>query len=158
MEKHLNYLSPEQASLTSGALRLERALDEKERELQLQRAEIHGLRERLRAAETSKKECNSVGNNANNQPCENEVISRAGTAPYPDPNESRPVSPEGCSVDNAPTRAGMENNGWKSKYRDRGKNSAPPGAHLDILRPPRGYAGGVGQADPELYVSASGST
>lgn len=32
---------------------MERALDEKERELQLQRVEIHGLREHLRAVEAA---------------------------------------------------------------------------------------------------------
>lgn len=42
-----------QAALTGGTLRLERALDEKERELQLQRVEIHGLREHLRAVEVA---------------------------------------------------------------------------------------------------------
>lgn len=42
-----------QAALTGGTLQLERALDEKERELQLQRAEIHGLREHLRAVEAA---------------------------------------------------------------------------------------------------------
>lgn len=42
-----------QAALTGGTLRLERALDEKERELQLQRVEMHGLREHLRAVEAA---------------------------------------------------------------------------------------------------------
>jgi len=44
-----------QAALTGGTLRLERALDEKERELQLQRVEIHGLREHLRAVEGARR-------------------------------------------------------------------------------------------------------
>lgn len=42
-----------QAALTGGTLRLERALDDKERELQLQRVEIHGLKEHLRAVEAA---------------------------------------------------------------------------------------------------------
>lgn len=42
-----------QAALTGGTLRLERALDEKEREVQLQRVEIYGLKEHLRAVEAA---------------------------------------------------------------------------------------------------------
>lgn len=164
-----------QACLTGGTLRLERELDEKDRQLQLQRAETHMLRERLRAIEAGDGGCGhrprdsttgglggrvegsapptssllgaSWGNNDN--------PGRSGTAPYPDPAGSQPVSPDGWGRANS-TRT------WSANSLNRGGgrrpsagSTAPPGAHSSILR--QGCAdGGGGALNPEeLVISAT---
>ncbi|CAM9583497.1 unnamed protein product, partial [Ectocarpus sp. 6 AP-2014] len=98
------------AALTGGTLRLERALDDKERELQLQRVEIHGLREHLRAVEAAARGRATPGSAGGNprlgvrsngtmQPSSllapvwgGSGSGRGGTAPYPNEGGSRPVS------------------------------------------------------------------
>lgn len=174
------------AALTGGTLRLERALDEKERELQMQRVETCALRERLRAIEgdsvTHRSNLNSgKGNNTNRQrgsintsppllgsPWEGRG---GGTAPFMDPEGSRPVSPDGWAVD-APARTGSTNDGTRHDYGIGGKNSrgrqlrggsggrgqssGPPGAHSAILRPPRGYPGVEGGwLDQDVVLTAA---
>lgn len=165
-----------QATLTGGTLRLERALDEKERELQLQRAEIHGLRERLRALEIGERRAGCI---ADASGVSNAATRRAsgvrspsppspflgptwynaagGAATYPEFDGSRPVSPEGMFVDVAPPRPKSGSNHRGRHFGDVGAGSAPPGAHSAVLRPQQLHTAAAGQPAPNLTVSSSGN-
>lgn len=201
-----------QAALTGGTLRLERALDDKERELQLQRGEIHGLRERLRAANsgTSQGGSRNVWNDSllSDSPSGGNLRRGSGamsngggignvqtppsllgprwmgggggsggdgrgdTAPYPDPDGSRAVSPsDGWAVDQvravAESHLARDDLGGGSGLRRAtgaaggrlsgggGAGTAssvlPPGAHVPLTR-----VGSMGGMDLGLVLEASG--
>lgn len=183
-----------QATLTGDTLRLERVLDEKEREVQLQRGEINGLRERLRALGglqntngTTSRSCtpsspggggggnlwrggtNTIAHPhlAQNAPPSPSLLAppwggsgRGGTAPYPDAEGSRPVSASdawgGDQARGGDGRAGRGVPGGLGAARVGGAASAPPGAHVAVLR---GDAAGSGRGnivDSDLVLAASG--
>eukprot|EP00904_Undaria_pinnatifida_P011330 jgi/Undpi1/7327/HiC_scaffold_22.g09800.m1 len=186
-----------QAALTGGTLQLERALDEKERELHLYRAEISGLRERLRTIDVAARRASDINANSRYQPAalsaadnpqprpggnngsypptgiDNIVdlpppsllgptwggSGRGGTAPYPDAEGSRPISPsDGSPIDLTGAGEAIVGGRFMGSLGGGGGGgavggaaSAPPGAHVAVLR-----GAGQGPVDPDLVVEPSG--
>ncbi|CAM9454352.1 unnamed protein product [Discosporangium mesarthrocarpum] len=160
-----------QAAQSGESLRLERELDQKEREIQMQRSEIHTLREQLRQLGGSRPVGTGVSRGSSRGGGSGRVLTsmsspsllvgetlenklQEGSARNSPPSHhpgSVPVSREALRV--AMSRGGEGRAvgagggaGWEAP---------PPGAHPRLVNPERNRGAGTGEGDKDLILSAS---